>query len=102
MTLPKSVVVVNGSGSHDDLNIAKYLWTRMPGSLAAGKILGSSNTESALLLVNLVPGLYIFQLQVGIFFVETHLKKKFKGGPNRSFILIKCTEQNIHANPGFR
>jgi hypothetical protein len=67
VTLPKSVVVVNGSGSHDDLKIVKYLWTRMPGSLAAGKILGSSNTESALLLVNLVPGLYIFQLQVSLF-----------------------------------
>ena len=85
MTLPKSVVVVNGSGSHDDLNIAKYLWTRMPGSLAAGKILGSSNTESALLLVNLVPGLYIFQLQVGLFFLVETQFKKIKVGLNRNF-----------------
>ena len=71
VTLPKSVVVVNGSGSHDDLKIVKYLWTRMPGSLAAGKILGSSNTEPALLLVNLVPGLYVFQLQV-LYFIHLY------------------------------
>jgi len=64
VTLPASVVVVNGSGSYDDLKIVKYLWTRLPTSLAAGKILGTSNTESALLLVNLVPGIYAFQLQV--------------------------------------
>ncbi len=64
MTLPQSVVVVNGSDSHDDLKIVRYLWTRMANSLAAGKILGTSNNESALLLVNLVPGVYVFQLQV--------------------------------------
>lgn len=64
VVLPKSVVVVNGSGSYDDLKIVKYLWTRLPASLAAGKILGTSNAEAALLLVNLVPGLYVFQLQV--------------------------------------
>ena len=66
--------MVNGSGSYDDLKIVKYQWTRLPTSLAAGKILGNSNNEMALLLVNLVPGIYAFQLQVG------HCLKRFLPG----------------------
>ena len=64
VTLPQSVVIVNGSSSHDDLKIAKYKWTRDPKSLAAGRIVGNSSREAVLYLVNLVPGQYIFNLKV--------------------------------------
>jgi len=64
VVLPQSVVIVNGSASHDDLRIAKWRWTRDPKSLAAGKILGNSSHEPVLYLVNLVPGHYIFDLKV--------------------------------------
>jgi len=42
----------------------RFLWSRMPDSLAAGKILGESFTEPVLYLYDLVPGLYVFKLQV--------------------------------------
>ena len=64
VTLPQSVVIVNGSASHDDLRIARWRWTRDPKSLAAGKIVGNSSNTSVLYLVNLVPGVYIFNLKV--------------------------------------
>jgi hypothetical protein len=64
VTLPQSVVIVNGSTSHDDLRIARYRWTRDQKSLAAGKVLANSSQEAVLYLVNLVPGQYIFNLKV--------------------------------------
>ena len=64
MTLPQNLVVINGSDSSDDLKIAKYKWTRDIKSLAAGKMLGNSSQEAVLYLVNLVPGVYIFNLKV--------------------------------------
>ena len=64
VTLPQNMVVINGSQSSDDLRIAKYKWTRDAKSLAAGKVLGNSSHESVLYLVNLVPGVYIFNLKV--------------------------------------
>ena len=64
VVLPKRVVVLDGSGSYDDLKIAKWEWTRLPNSLAAGKIVGDSASNPSLLLVDLVPGEYRFQLEV--------------------------------------
>ena len=64
VTLPQNLVVINGSDSSDDLKIAKYKWTRDVKSLAAGKMLGNSSQEAVLYLVNLVPGVYIFNLKV--------------------------------------
>ena len=64
VTLPKSVVILNGSASHDDLRIARWRWTRDSKSLAAGKVVGNSSQESVLYLVNLIPGQYIFNLKV--------------------------------------
>lgn len=64
VTLPQSVVIVNGSSSYDDLRIARWKWTRSAKSLAAGKIVGNSSQEAVLLLVNLVPGMYSFDLKV--------------------------------------
>ncbi len=64
VTLPQSVVMINGSTSYDDLRIARWRWTRNPKSLAAGKVIGNSSHEAVLYLVNLVPGVYIFDLKV--------------------------------------
>ncbi len=64
VTLPQSVVVINGSTSYDDLRIARWRWTRNPKSLAAGKTIGNSTHEPVLYVVNLVPGVYIFDLKV--------------------------------------
>ena len=64
VTLPQSVVILNGSASHDDLRIARWRWTRDSKSLAAGKVVGNSSQESVLYLVNLIPGQYIFNLKV--------------------------------------
>ena len=75
VTLPQSVVIVNGSASHDDLRIARWRWTRDPKSLAAGKIVGNSSNTSVLYLVNLVPGVYIFNLKVS---VGKKSKKKYQ------------------------
>ena len=65
VALPKSVVVLDGSRSTDDLKIAEWKWSRLPNSLAAGKIVGDSASNPSLLLVDLVPGEYMFQLEVG-------------------------------------
>ena len=62
--LPKSVFILDGSKSSDDLKIAKWKWSRLPNSLAAGQIVGDSASNPSLLLVDLVPGEYQFQLEV--------------------------------------
>lgn len=64
VTLPVSVILINGSKSSDDLRIAKWKWTRDPKSLAAGSMVGTSDETSVLELVGAVPGQYNFQLQV--------------------------------------
>ena len=64
--LPQSVVILDGSGSTDDLKIATWKWTRLPNSLAAGKIVGDSASKPSLLLVDLVPGEYFFELEVRV------------------------------------
>lgn len=50
ITLPKSVVILNGSRSSDDLEITKWLWERDGSSLAMGTIIGNSNYESMLMV----------------------------------------------------
>ncbi|XP_049856046.1 dyslexia-associated protein KIAA0319-like protein isoform X1 [Schistocerca gregaria] len=62
--LPVSVVIVNGSQSSDDLGIVKWLWTREDSSLALGKILGDSDKHPVLMLIDVVPGRYVFRLKV--------------------------------------
>lgn len=48
VTLPISVVVLNGSRSSDDLEITKWLWERDGSSLAMGTII--SNYEAVLMV----------------------------------------------------
>lgn len=62
--LPVNIVMLNGSGSTDDLGIVSYKWTRDPSSLAAGTILENSDQSPILKLTNLIPGRYLFQLTV--------------------------------------
>ena len=57
-------VLINGSGSSDDLAVKKWSWKREPSSLAAGKVVGESSKEPMLRLTDLVPGKYVFSLTV--------------------------------------
>ena len=70
VVLPLTEVVVNGSGSKDDLGVAKWKWTRQPGSLAAGKVVGGSDRTPLLRLTGLVPGQYLFELEVNILRIQ--------------------------------
>ncbi|XP_037957769.1 dyslexia-associated protein KIAA0319-like protein [Teleopsis dalmanni] len=64
VTLPISALYLNGSKSSDDLAIVKYAWSRDDSSLAAGVIVGDTNTKPVLILTNLVHGRYVFKLTV--------------------------------------
>ena len=60
---PVHQVVLDGSGSSDDLGVEKWIWSRDPDSLAAGDIVGNMSSPQ-LIVSNLVPGIYSFNLQV--------------------------------------
>lgn len=48
VTLPLSVLVINGSSSYDDLAIVNFTWTRESDSLAVGNVIGNSDHEPVL------------------------------------------------------
>jgi gliding motility-associated-like protein len=60
ITLPANSVVLNGSGTDSDGNIAGYLWTKVSGGTAT---LTNANTAS-LTVSGLVAGTYVFRLTV--------------------------------------
>ncbi|XP_013097852.1 dyslexia-associated protein KIAA0319-like protein [Stomoxys calcitrans] len=64
ITLPVSAIYFNGSASSDDLGVSKYQWTREDASLAAGKIVGNTDSSPIMILTNLVSGRYVFKLTV--------------------------------------
>ncbi|XP_075153947.1 dyslexia-associated protein KIAA0319-like protein [Haematobia irritans] len=64
ITLPVSAIYFNGTSSSDDLSIAKYQWTREDASLAAGQIVGNTDSSPVMILTNLVSGRYVFKLTV--------------------------------------
>ncbi|CAG0918755.1 unnamed protein product, partial [Notodromas monacha] len=64
VTLPCAEVLLNGTGSTDDVGIVKWEWTRLEGSSAAGTIVGNSAMTPVLKLVDLIPGHYEFKLRV--------------------------------------
>jgi len=64
VSLPVGVVRLDGRGSSDDLGVARWSWTRDLASLAAGTVVGNSSQTSVLVLADLVPGRYVFNLQV--------------------------------------
>ena len=64
IVLPRDIVILNGSKSHDDLIDLKYIWTREPNSLAIGDVVDQSDRSAILKLTNLIHGRYIFKLTV--------------------------------------
>lgn len=64
VTLPLSVLIINGSASFDDLAIVNYTWTRESESLAIGNVIGSSDREPVLQITNIVAGQYTYKLTV--------------------------------------
>ncbi|KAG5684220.1 hypothetical protein PVAND_013458 [Polypedilum vanderplanki] len=64
ISLPLSVLVINGSASYDDLAIVNYTWTRESDSLAVGNVIANSEHESVLMLTNIVAGVYKYKLTV--------------------------------------
>ncbi|KAL7026936.1 hypothetical protein ACKWTF_005240 [Chironomus riparius] len=64
VTLPFSVLVINGSASFDDLAIVNFTWTRESDSLAVGNVIGNSDHEPVLQLTNIVAGTYKYKLTV--------------------------------------
>lgn len=61
--LPKSLVLLNGSASSDDVKIVSWAWERLPDSLAAGVILQGSDTASILQVSLLNFYAYFFVLE---------------------------------------
>lgn len=58
------MIFINGSKSSDDLAITKWKWTRDDASLAIGKIIKDTDTTPVLMLTDIAPGRYVFQLTV--------------------------------------
>lgn len=52
VTLPLSVLIINGSASYDDLAIVNYTWSRESDSLAVGNVIGNSDREAVLQVIN--------------------------------------------------
>ncbi|XP_069185612.1 dyslexia-associated protein KIAA0319-like protein isoform X2 [Procambarus clarkii] len=64
VTLPVSVVEVDGSKSDDDVAVTKWLWERDATSLAAGKVINGSDHSPVLMFTDLVAGGYVWKLTV--------------------------------------
>ncbi|KPJ18756.1 Dyslexia-associated protein KIAA0319 [Papilio machaon] len=64
LTLPISVLVLNGSKSHDDFRIVSWKWTRVGAGLAAGTVILNSDKQPVLMLTNIESGRYVFELTV--------------------------------------
>ncbi|XP_073962092.1 dyslexia-associated protein KIAA0319 isoform X2 [Choristoneura fumiferana] len=62
--LPLPVLILNGSKSSDDFRIVSWKWTRSGIGLAAGTVVMKSDTEPVLMLTNIEPGRYVFELTV--------------------------------------
>lgn len=64
LALPQTVIYVNGSKSFDDWAITKWKWVRNEKSLAIGSIGEKSDESPVLILTDISPGIYIFNLTV--------------------------------------
>nr|XP_027218002.1 dyslexia-associated protein KIAA0319-like protein isoform X1 [Penaeus vannamei] len=64
VTLPVSVVMVDGSKSSDDVAVTKWLWEKEAMSLAAAKVINSSDHSPVLMFTDVVAGVYIWKLTV--------------------------------------
>jgi len=64
VSLPVGVVRVDGRGSSDDLKVERWEWSWDQASLAAGTMVANSSQTEVLMLSDLVPGRYVFNLKV--------------------------------------
>ncbi|XP_045451148.1 dyslexia-associated protein KIAA0319 [Melitaea cinxia] len=64
LNLPLSVLILNGSKSSDDFRIVSWKWTRSGSGLAAGTVILHSDTQPVLMLTDIEPGRYVFELTV--------------------------------------
>jgi hypothetical protein len=64
ITLPTLTISFNGSQSHDDFRITRWVWTRLSSSPAAGRIVGDTYLSPVLYMSDVVAGQYAFQLEV--------------------------------------
>ncbi|XP_047535300.1 dyslexia-associated protein KIAA0319 isoform X2 [Vanessa atalanta] len=64
LNLPLSVLILNGSKSSDDFRIVSWKWTRSASGLAAGTVILHSDTKPVLMLTDIEPGRYVFELTV--------------------------------------
>ncbi|XP_075980361.1 dyslexia-associated protein KIAA0319 isoform X2 [Anticarsia gemmatalis] len=64
LNLPLSVLILNGSKSSDDFRIVTWKWTRSGSGLAAGSVILNSDSTPVLMLTNIEPGRYVFELTV--------------------------------------
>lgn len=54
LTMPITVIYLNGSASSDDLGIVSYRWTREDDSLAAGQIVDQTDTTPVMIVCNIL------------------------------------------------
>ncbi|XP_059481063.1 dyslexia-associated protein KIAA0319-like protein [Neocloeon triangulifer] len=64
VSLPISILKLNGSKSSDDLAVTKWKWSRDGASLAQGTVLDKSDSSPILMLSGVVAGQYVFRLKV--------------------------------------
>jgi hypothetical protein len=50
ISLPLSVLIINGSSSYDDLAIVNFTWTRESDSLAVGNVIANSDRDAVLMV----------------------------------------------------
>ncbi|KAG7312210.1 hypothetical protein JYU34_001679 [Plutella xylostella] len=64
LSLPLPVLSLNGSASRDDFRIVSWRWARAASGLAAGTVVLNTDTQPVLMLTNIEPGRYVFELTV--------------------------------------
>ncbi|XP_068202619.1 dyslexia-associated protein KIAA0319-like protein isoform X2 [Palaemon carinicauda] len=64
VTLPVSVIAVDGSQSSDDVSVTKWKWERDSTSLAAGMVINASDSSPVLMFTDVVAGVYVWKLTV--------------------------------------
>ncbi|KAL4708995.1 hypothetical protein ACJJTC_005856 [Scirpophaga incertulas] len=64
LNLPLPILILNGSKSSDDFRIVSWKWVRAGSGLAAGTVILNSDTQPVLMVTNIEPGRYVFELTV--------------------------------------
>lgn len=64
LSLPLSMLILNGTKSSDDFRIVSWRWARVSSGMAAGTVVLNSDTQPVLMLTNIETGRYVFELTV--------------------------------------